>query len=464
MVAKPNILILMPDQQRADCMSYAGHTQLKTPNMDRIAREGMRFAQAATASPICMSARASFLTSLYPHNHGMWENSGTVPATYETFFHVLQRAGYFTAGIGKFHNYPQEPGLHMRDREDYMHALGLDYVNEIGGPHATAYTASHMTDEWDKKGLWEVYKQDYRERDAAGDAMVRPSPLSVEDFADTYVGRKATEFVESYEDSRPLCLFVGFGGPHEPWDAPGEYATMYDPKDTPPPISIPDAKSSLPDHVRAKKDFEVWPQAVQDSISKIRGNYYGKISLVDRWFGHIMDAFQNRGWLDDLLIVHWSDHGEMAGDHGRFHKMTFHESSLRVPLTLRWPGQIPENATTAALAENIDIFPTLLEAVGCEPSKQCLGLSLWPVFRNPELDLREYQLSEIRYGGERHIMIRSHRHKYAVDEEDRSFMLYDFQDDPMEQDNLVGEKGRTALEQHMREELLKRLIFSQYSM
>jgi len=91
---QPHILALMTDQQRADCMSCAGHTQLRTPNIDRIAREGMRFAQATTVSPICMSARASFASGLYPHNHGVWANQGELPAADETFFQLLRKAGY----------------------------------------------------------------------------------------------------------------------------------------------------------------------------------------------------------------------------------------------------------------------------------------------------------------------------------------------------------------------------------
>src|SRR5437660_2542435 len=97
---QPHIVILMTDQQRADCMSCAGHPQLRTPNIDRIEREGMRFAQATTVSPICMSARASFASGVYPHNHGVWANQGELPATDETFFQLLQNAGYYTAQVG----------------------------------------------------------------------------------------------------------------------------------------------------------------------------------------------------------------------------------------------------------------------------------------------------------------------------------------------------------------------------
>jgi len=459
----PHILILMSDQQRADGMGCAGHPQLMTPNLDRLASEGMRFAQAATVSPICMPARASFVSGLYPHNHGMWGNGGELPADDETFFQRLQRSGYFTAHVGKSHYYRHAPGLHMREREPYMHARGLEYVCETTGPHCTARTGSYVTDAWEKKGLWETFKQDYRERDEAKGAMVRPSPLPVEDFLDSHIGRKGVEFVETYRDERPMCLFVGFGGPHEPWDAPGEYATMYAPEQTPGPIPVPPGLGSMPDWIRSKTEFKVWPDSVLANTPQIRANYYGKITLIDDWIGRILDAFASRGWLDDLLVVFWSDHGEMLGDHGRLFKATFHESALRVPLVLRWPGTIPQNSASDALAEIIDIFPTLLEAAGCEPSGRCLGRSLWPVLRDPDATLRRWQLSEVGHYG-RCIMIRSHRRKYAIDPDGRGFMLYDLLDDPDEQNNLAGAAGASALEAEMREALLGRLVEAQYTM
>jgi arylsulfatase A-like enzyme len=354
-----------------------------------------------------------------------------------------------------------------------MHARGLEHVYETVDLSNFERLGSFVRDRWEKLGLWETFKQDSRERSEIGGAMadhfmVRPSPLPVDEHVDSCIGRKAVEFVQAYEDTRPLCLFVGFVGPHAPrWDAAGQYATMYDPDETPRAIPIPEAHESLPDYVRGKRDFKVLPPAVMETIPEIRANYYGKISLIDTWFGHILDAFQSRGWLDDLLVVYMSDHGEMAGDHGRLDQSTLHESSLRVPLVLRWPGRIPANTTTSALVENIDVFPTLLEATGSEPSGRALGSSLWPVMRDPQAELREYQLSEI-YGsklfGERRMMVRSHRHKYAIDDAGRGFMLYDLQEDPEEQHNLIGREGMASLEQDMREVLLKRLVASQYSL
>ncbi|HVN34923.1 MAG TPA: sulfatase-like hydrolase/transferase, partial [Casimicrobiaceae bacterium] len=251
---RPHILIIMTDQQRADCLSCAAHPQLRTPNIDRLANEGMRFAQATTASPICMSARASFASGRYPHNHGIWANRGELPAADETFFQLLQRAGFYTAQVGKTHFYDHRLGLDMRGREPYLHARGLEYVRETPGPIAACGTRSYLTDEWMRKGLFNAFVSDYRARTQSSDGGVWPSPLPVEDHLDSYIGREAVEFIDKYHDPRPMCLWVGFAGPHEPWDAPGRYATMYKPLDTPKPTPIPVGYSSLPEALRAKRD------------------------------------------------------------------------------------------------------------------------------------------------------------------------------------------------------------------
>ena len=445
----------MPDQQRADCLSCAGHPVLRTPNMDRLAREGVRFTQAFTVSPLCMPARASFVSGLYPHNHGIWSNAGQLPPDDETFFHHLQRAGYYTAYVGKSHFY-SHVSRHLREYEGYMHARGLDYVHETTGPWATLTTDSYMTDHWREKGLLDIFRADYKERRAAGPCAVWPSPLPVEEFLDSYIGRQAVAWIDGYQGDQPVCLFVGFGGPHDPWDAPGEYATMYRPADTPPAIPPSDpppwASEKAAKFLRARV-----AGMTEEDVRKLRANYYGKISLVDYWFGQVLAACERRGWLGNTLVVFWSDHGEMAGDHGRLHKSVFYESALRVPLILRWPGRILAGRASQALVENIDVFPTLLEAVGAAPSKRCFGRSLWPLLRGERQEHRQAVFSEV----DTTTMVRTQRHKYALDAEGDGFLLYDLRQDPQERANLLGKPAAAALDAELRDRLLRWLVATQ---
>jgi choline-sulfatase len=461
---KPNILIIMPDQQRADCLSCAGHLQLKTSNMDRIASSGVRFEQATTVSPVCMSARASFVNSLYPHNHGMWSNRGCMPASDDTFFHHLQSAGYYTAYVGKSHYYGHGRG-HMRDYEGYMHARGLEYIHEVTGPLATQSTRSYMTDELERHGLYEAFKEDYAGRVGIrkeNPFLVRPSPLPVELFLDSYVGRQGVGFIENYSNPRPMCLFVGFPGPHEPWDAPGEYASMYDPEKTPDPIPYQELNESIPEEIRQMEDFQPMGSSSPDNIRAVRANYYGKISLIDRWVGKILDACEEGKLGEDLLIVYWSDHGDLLGDHRRVYKGTFHEGSMRVPLMLSWPGQLPEGQTSDALAEIIDVYPTLMDALGLDTPTRCQGRSLIPIMKDPDAEFRESQLSEISFAYERRICLRTRDYKYSVRQNGDGYMLFDLDNDPVEQRNLVCQDE--DIEREMRDMLLRRIIGTQYSM
>jgi choline-sulfatase len=452
----PPILILMPDQLRADCLSAAGHPQVRTPNIDRIAAEGMLFSRACTSSPLCMPARASFVSGLYPHNHGMWRNHGELPASDETFFHHLQAAGYHTCHIGKSHYYGHG-GFHLREREPYMHARGLDDVHETTGPWATVTTDSYMTDHWAAKGLLQAFRDDYARRRERGPCSVWPSPLPTEEHLDSYVGRQAVRWIDAYAGDRPPCLFVGFGGPHEPWDAPGEYATMYEPSDTPAAIPATDPPEWVPDRAKQRMLRRRVDGMGDDDIRRVRASYYGKISLIDRWVGEICAAFERRGWWDEAVVLFWSDHGEMAGDFGWLHKSNFHESALRIPWIIRWPGVAQPGSTSEALVETIDAFPTLLEIAGCEPSARALGCSLASILRGEEAAVRDAVLSEV----DGITMLRTEHLKYALDAGGEGFMLYDLANDPQERLNLIGHPDYAGLEAEMRERVLCRLVGTQ---
>jgi len=451
---KPNILILMTDQQRSDCLSCAGNSVIKTPNMDRLANEGIRFTQATTTSPLCMPARISFISGLYPHDSGVWNNHRQRLDISQTLFTSLKESGYMTAHIGKAH-YNNDCNSHKRNNEAFLNSLGIEYVHETTGPVMTAFLESYLSDYLKSKDLFDNFKEDYiRRRKSKID--VNPSTLNEEDYLDSYVGRKAVEFVENYNNTDPMCLFVGFPGPHDPWDAPGKYAKMYNYSNMPPPIPVPEKNSAI-SCAEIMDDFKIEESLNDEVIKKIRANYYGKISLIDMWFGKILKAFRERDWLDDLLVIFWSDHGEMAGDHGRLHKFTFHESSIRVPLIIRWPNRIPSGITSDALVEISDVYPTIMEAIGASQPNNISGKSICKLFTKPESAIREYSLSEIAHFGPHNYMIRNKDYKYAINENDIEFMLYDLKNDPMEQNNLISNIEYTELKNKLRNILFKKI-------
>ncbi len=450
---RPNLLILMPDQMRSDCMGCAGHPVIRTPNLDRLAAEGARFTQACTSSPLCMPARACFMSGRYPHNHGMWRNHGRLPADYESVFRRLRDAGYRTCHVGKSHYY-EHRGQHLSGEEPYMHARGFDDLHETTGPWATVTTDSYMTDRWAELGLLDAFREDYHRRRESQEVAVWPSPLPEEEFMDSYVGRVAVEYLESYAADRPFCLFMGFGGPHEPWDAPGRYATIYDPSLMPPVIPAGSPGDWLPEHVRDSFARSRRAGLGERKVGEIRGSYFGKISLIDHWVGRILEVLDARGWAEDTLVLLWSDHGEMLGDHQRLHKSVFLESALRVPLVLRWPGHVEAGVTRDALASTVDCFPTLLEAAGLEPDEGCQGVSLWPAVGDPAAEVRDAVFSEIAPAPLGSLMVRTREWKYAVDRQARPVLLYDLCHDPTEQRNLVGHPDHTDVEAELRDRLL----------
>ena len=180
-MTQPNILFFMTDQQRADALGCSGGW-LKTPNLDRIAGEGVRFSRCVTTTPICVPARVTLATGRYPHNNAVWNNlQYTLPEDASTWMRVIRDLGYRTSLFGKTHLHPHGK-VDLRKREYLLHAYGLDDVNEIGGPRASANVGSHMTAMWEEKGLLEAYRADFKERFDNKPHVVRPSVLPLEHY------------------------------------------------------------------------------------------------------------------------------------------------------------------------------------------------------------------------------------------------------------------------------------------
>jgi len=454
MAERPNILILMPDQQRGDCLSCAGHPAVKTPNLDRLAAEGIRFARAYTSCPICMPARSSFLSGLYCHNHGQWGNVAHFNPDLDTYLHHVKEVGYHTCHIGKSHLYAHRKGLHLQEMRPFMRQLGWDEVLETTGPWATVTTDSIMTDHWREIGCLDTFRNDYEARRQTGPtAATWPSPMPKGEALDDFVGRTAVRYISDYDGEEPLLLFVGFGGPHEPWDPPVEWAEEYDPAamDEMKPVTEPGlwVPAAAAEHQRELQNHSL---GITPEINgRIRALYYAKISHVDWWIGQILDAFEQRGLLDDTTVIFWSDHGEMLCDKGRLFKSVFYEEAVHVPLILR-PARYDRPGTVCeSLVSLIDVFPTILEVAGCESRAQMFGKSLTPLLSNPNDRLRDAVFSEYA----KRTMLRDERYKMVVDNGGTVLKLYDLQEDPDEAMNLVGRDDAGPVTARLRDRLLE---------
>ena len=452
---KPNILLLMTDQQRWDAMGCSGGW-VRTPNLDSIAGEGICFTNCVTNSPVCIPTRLSLATGLYPHNTGVWNNMGhQMPADTPTWMGAVRDAGYRTSLFGKTHLHPHSGDL--RDREELMHAYGLDDVNEIGGPRASANVLSHMTAEWEEKGVWEAYREDYRERFRVKPHVVRPSVVGLENYADVYVGQKAKMYLERYDRLQPWFCWVSFGGPHEPWDTPEPYASMYDPNEMPPAVSRPNGARERP---RGHLDGISGPEFETGEIGRLRANYAGNLTLIDDQIGEILGVIQARRELENTVIVHISDHGEMNGDYGLIYKSNFLNGAVRVPLLIRTPQTLKGEMAGMVChspVEWFDVGPTLVELAGGELNYQQFAKSLCPTLSNPSAIHREAAISEIH--GE--IMLLNREWKIALNTDGEPYLLFDVENDPDEINNLAGRPEMRDVENALRLRILERLIQSQ---
>jgi len=451
---KPNILFLMTDQQRWDTVGKDGEW-VQTPNIDGIAEGGTLFTQCITTSPVCVPARLSLATGKYPHNTRVWTHQDyTMPANTQNWMREIKRRGYRTSLFGKTHLHPHRGDL--RKQEHLLHAWGLDDVNETSGPRASAHVLSHMTELWDRKGLLDPYKADVENRFSNKAYIVRPSPLPLDYYYDVYVGQQAKKYLEAYDSRAPWFCWVSFGGPHEPWDTPEPYASMYDPKSMPEAISkIATKKKGRSEGFLDEITNGKWsPNFTTDEVNAMRANYAGNITLIDHQIGEILEVIRARGELENTIIAFTSDHGEMNGDHGLIYKMNFLDGSVRVPLIIKIPG-MKGNRINDSIVELGDIGPTLLELIEGNTNYRHFAKSLCGTLEGD--NHREDGLSEIV--GE--FMLINNDWKIALNQQGNTYLLFNRKNDPDELENLAGDRSYQSTEMQLRHRILERVIQSQ---
>lgn len=488
---KPNILFIMTDQFRFDATGLNGDWA-ETPVLDRLAAEGINYTNCYTNSPICMPARISMATGLYPHNTNVWCNIHYfLPTDVNTWTRVIKNSGYHTALFGKTHYYHHNV-KDMRDHEHILRACGFDVIDETPGPRACVRVMCNMTEGWQKKGLLQPYIADFRDRFATKPHLVRPSTLPLEEYYDVYVAEQARMFLEDYRRPEPWFCWLSFGGPHDPWDAPEPYASMYDPTRMPEPIMPVENDHPRPlgylDTLRGRKT-PAWVRArtaadsdagesqyvstvadVPDTnsfspdfdpgdIGKMRANYAGTVTLIDEQIGRVLSAVEKRGELDNTVVVFTSDHGEMNGDYGLVYKRGFLNSAVKVPLIIRTPSALYPHSvgkTCRSILEWFDIGATLTELAGGRLDYRQFTRSFTHTLKDPGESHREDALSEIL--GE-HMLV-NHKWKIAVNTDGQAYLLFDLEKDPTEQRNLAGSPEYREIEDRLRLRILERIAAS----
>lgn len=444
---KPNIVFIITDQHRYDSIGCAGHPVLKTPHIDRLAQEGVRFDRAYVVNPICGPSRASILTGRYPHEHGVVTNLIDMDSHQPTFIQLLSSAGYYTAGFGSITLSPPDE------------SLGFQYIDALQS--AASGDSYHRYIE--KKGLSELVGQPKGEELPFG---VYTNSLEAEDYVDSYTGRRAAQFIDQNKE-RPFMVWVGFQGPHPPFDPPEPYDKMYDPKDVPIPPKVAG-------DLEGKPAMEYWHRFMgceklsDELVREIRAHYYGKISLIDDSIGRIIESLERNNLRENTLIVLTADHGELLGEHQLMYKceQSMYEPSVRVPFILSGPAPFRGGEVRSEFVQSVDLAPTFLELCGLEIPYQMQGRSILSLLEGrsdnwPDAAFCEGRAFETREGLPEDeldlpvVMIRTDRWKYIFHRQEEAFSeLYDLQNDPNEHHNLIGRSEYASLIAELRERIL----------
>ena len=412
---RPNLLLITTDQQNAEIMACAGNPVVRTPHLDRLAREGALFAEAYTPHPVCTPARTSILTGQTAARHGVGYNIHLredrpdpphwtgLAAEALPFPELLRRQGYRTALFGKLHT--KQAGDRNFGFQTLRLAEGKGQFVEFGT--APDHYRAHLRQKGYPDSAWRTWEAPgYPERGWT------PSPLPVEDYIDTWTATEALRWLG--DGDGPFFAWVSFSGPHTPWDPPAPYDRMYDPDQIPEPArregeleeKHPDWVDCIAQTVPATPPFSrdnrrqpgianAYRRFSDRQRREMLAAYYGQISLIDAQVGRLLEHLDERGLGEDTLVIFTTDHGDYLGNNWAFFKYGAQYDSLsRIPFLLRWPARVPPGARCASIVSLVDIAPTMLDAAGIEGVDPMDGTSLLPLLAGRSEGWREHLVLE----------------------------------------------------------------------
>ncbi|MFW5870202.1 MAG: sulfatase [Candidatus Sumerlaeota bacterium] len=447
-----NIVFITTDQHRRDAVGCYGNPHVKTPNLDWLAENGVRFTQAYCDSPLCAPSRASYISGRMVHHHGalthmingkasgMPGNPGIESS--ETLGTMFRKAGYATAAIGKLHVHgetrEEDLGFDVRAHRFYTYDYE-DYINAIGEEGVAAYLSGKDRDD----------KLKYN-------AAFKPVELEEEKMQDSLTTATSIDFIRDNSD-RPFLIHVGLEKPHPPWTTQQRFLDLYNPDEMPLPenrhewwekeplFPFPKAKGFNKDREEPFTDAE---------MRNCKASYYACISDLDENVGRITETLRDEGVLDKTIIVFSADHGDNLFEHGLEQKHCFYEGPVGVPLIISAPGNFPKGAVSEQKTALIDIMPTLAELNGLPTPDDADGISLVPAMRG-DIDLDRAVFSEF-YEHRKHpgrmVRYREWKYIYYHDAED---VLFNLDEDPDEMRNLAGQEPYAEIQEALKKRVLE---------
>ncbi len=439
-VSQPNIILILTDHFRPDFITPA-----YTPNLMALAADGLRFASAYCAAPLCQPSRNCIITGRYPSQHGVCGNQ-TPPINPrlrdDTFMRRLQRAGYRTALVGK-HHYIDRYGIGMDITEDdeELKSYGFDDVLQVCDDGENQHNDDRYTKYLETKGMLRRFREEFK----AGTAAYR-HPFGADDTADGFIGTKGIEFVRRWSSEGPFYLNIGFVGPHPPYWHPGDLD--FDPEEMAPPLGVPDNAAT-----RAR-----------------RAHFAQKCRLIDGYVGDLRGVLAEKGLAGNTVIIFTSDHGDCLGDFGIWDKRFFYEQSVGVPLIMAGPGipcgeRMNGPRVCRHLVSHVDLYPTITALAGADegppvaadasPRIRRSGIDLRAALDATGPDLRRAVFAELGTA----VMVRTAGWKLVFDAEQGGISyLHNLRNDPDELHNLAGVAGYEAVTAELVETILSHRI------
>jgi len=446
---QPNILFIMADQLRADYLGCFGAGFVSTPNIDRIARMGVKFTNCFTNAPVCAPARIGLATGLQPSRIGALGNHSYLPLRAVTYYQRLRDNGYKVGCVGKLDlAKPSEYNGRHGDRP-CVFSFGFTHPEECEGKMHAGRTGKPMGPYGyylQELGLFEKFSQDYISRKQKGwtTSACGDSVLETEHFEDSYIGRRSAKWIREVSEEFPWHLFVSFVGPHDPYDPPAEYADKYREACVPDPID--DSKAGKPQWIKSR-----CKETGKEEVKRTRQQYCAAIELIDNQIGTILDALEARGMLESTYIIIGSDHGDMLGDHGLYQKSAAYEPAIRVPLIAAGPG-LQKGKTSDALIELIDVNPTICELAGLPDQADIDARSFYQVLAEKDNNRHRDNIVTRMPNFQ---CIRTQKYKF-ISNFNYTNELYDLENDPTEVNNICNEEKDTA-------GLLSRILGQRYT-
>ncbi|SHE64118.1 choline-sulfatase [Fodinibius roseus] len=445
---KPNVLFIISDDLTATAVSSYKNKLDITPNIDRLASEGVRFTRAYSQYPVCGPSRASLMFGYYPSattTYGYVSGRRNVGPDRRSWSQLFKDNGYYTARVSKIY--------HMGVPGDIEEGS-----NGTDDPASWTERYNSPGPEWKAEGEAELVQNNpYGEKPRQGGNVMTIVKADKGDAAhsDGKTAEKASDLIRKHKDE-PFFLGVGFVRPHVPFVAPGEYFEPYPYREMvlPPKVAgdwddIPARGINYVTSVNARMSEEQEKKAV--------AGYYASVSYMDAQVGKVLQTLEEEGLEDETIVIFTSDHGFHLGEHRFWMKVGLHEESVRVPLIIKAPGKEP--AVSHSLVELLDLYPTVAEMAGLEYSEHLQGKSLVQTLEDPNHEVREAAFSMHRWGGGLAYLLRSEKWAYIQYDEDAGsgMELYDMERDPQQYNNLAGNPQYEDIVASFRERLRQKL-------